>query len=105
MSELVARTGRQQQRYEDGYRLIAGYLFFSEFVFFFVWHIDVYMHGYVFACFWLHVGFSLIRLMWGKWSWFCGVVWNLMGGRNAINRNVESFRFIWLSFGYWGLFN
>ncbi|XP_042054801.1 nudix hydrolase 16, mitochondrial-like [Salvia splendens] len=24
MSELVARTGRQQQRYEDGYRLIAG---------------------------------------------------------------------------------
>lgn len=26
MSELVARTGRQQQRYEDGYRLIAGYV-------------------------------------------------------------------------------
>ncbi|KAL8467638.1 hypothetical protein ACS0TY_031038 [Phlomoides rotata] len=24
MSELVARTGRHQQRYEDGYRLIAG---------------------------------------------------------------------------------
>ncbi|CAA2997714.1 nudix hydrolase 16, mitochondrial-like isoform X1 [Olea europaea var. sylvestris] len=24
MSELVARTGRQQQRYEDGFRLIAG---------------------------------------------------------------------------------
>ncbi|KAL8489342.1 hypothetical protein ACS0TY_025298 [Phlomoides rotata] len=24
MSELVARTGRQQQRYKDGYRLIAG---------------------------------------------------------------------------------
>ncbi|KAJ7949364.1 Nudix hydrolase 16, mitochondrial [Quillaja saponaria] len=24
MSELVARTGRQQQRYEDGYRLVAG---------------------------------------------------------------------------------
>lgn len=26
MSELVARTGRQLQRYEDGYRLVAGYL-------------------------------------------------------------------------------
>lgn len=26
MSELVARTGRHQQRYEDGYRLVAGYI-------------------------------------------------------------------------------
>ena len=26
MSELVARTGRLQQRYEKGYRLVAGYL-------------------------------------------------------------------------------
>ncbi|XP_068497245.1 nudix hydrolase 16, mitochondrial-like isoform X2 [Phaseolus vulgaris] len=25
MSELVARTGRHQQRYENGYRLVAGY--------------------------------------------------------------------------------
>ena len=25
MSELVARTGRHQQRYEDGCRLVAGY--------------------------------------------------------------------------------
>jgi hypothetical protein len=25
MSELVARTGRHQQRYEDGHRLVAGY--------------------------------------------------------------------------------
>lgn len=24
MSDLVARTGRHQQRYEDGYRLVAG---------------------------------------------------------------------------------
>ncbi|KAL0286105.1 UNVERIFIED_CONTAM: Nudix hydrolase 16, mitochondrial [Sesamum calycinum] len=29
MSELVARTGRLQQRYENGYRLIAGYCSFS----------------------------------------------------------------------------
>lgn len=29
MSELVARTGRLQQRYEKGYRLVAGYLNFS----------------------------------------------------------------------------
>lgn len=32
MSVLVARTGRQQQRYQDGYRLLAGYFlkpFFS----------------------------------------------------------------------------
>ena len=26
MSELVARTGRSQQRYKDGCRLVAGYL-------------------------------------------------------------------------------
>lgn len=33
MSELVARTGRHQQRYESGCRLIAGYHFeyFSEY--------------------------------------------------------------------------
>lgn len=29
MSELVARTGRHQQRYENGCRLIAGYDFVS----------------------------------------------------------------------------
>ena len=29
MSELVARTGRHQQRYEAGFRLIAGYFSFS----------------------------------------------------------------------------
>lgn len=26
MSDLVARTGRHQQRYEDGFRLVAGYI-------------------------------------------------------------------------------
>lgn len=27
MSELVARTGRHQQRYDQGFRLVAGYVF------------------------------------------------------------------------------
>lgn len=40
MSELVARTGRHQQRYVDGYRLIAGYhpsfLYLHIFIFIFV---------------------------------------------------------------------
>lgn len=33
MSDLVARTGRHQQRYEEGYRLIAGYFSFLFFMF------------------------------------------------------------------------
>lgn len=35
MAELVARTGRLQQRYEHGYRLIAGSVHFPIFPFFF----------------------------------------------------------------------
>ena len=33
MSELVARTGRLQQRYEDGCRLVAGFLSHSHSLF------------------------------------------------------------------------
>lgn len=31
MAELVARTGRHQQRYENGYRLIAGFVHLPNF--------------------------------------------------------------------------
>jgi hypothetical protein len=74
MCDLVARTGRHQQRYEAGCRLIAGYIpFFFHSLFHRMYkyvHICLYvsmwcMHVCVYAC----VGMDWRWLMW--WSGFC----------------------------------
>lgn len=52
MCDLVARTGRHQQRYEAGCRLVAGYLHFFESIF--------YIFAYVYVCLFVCVCLILI---------------------------------------------